>query len=164
MLSHVCVKRMVWLLLIASLVACVSPRERSQVLTEEILKDLPLPEGTTLLNSTMFERLSDTGTGTHFGIRGLYGCNTDYTLIIDQYRELLRSEGWLEFALTARGNPLFCNPDYEGIHLNLARLSDLENGALSMSDSLLSEYEAAYQTLYVVSISHFPFDETGTCE
>lgn len=164
MLSHICSKRMVWLLLVVSLVSCASPQESSQVLAEEILEGLPSLDRTTLLNTSELEVLSGTGVGTHFGVQGLYGSHMDYPLIVGLYRELLPSQGWIELAITARGNPIFCNPDYEGVHLSLARLTDLENERSPVSTDLLSEYEVTYQTLYVITVIHYPFDEVGTCE
>jgi len=165
MLSHNHSKASVLILLITCclLVACVSPREKSQALTERILDHLPVPDGAILLHSSEFENISRTGMGTHFGVRGLYGFDTEYSLIVEQYRELLSAEGWVEFGLTAGGNPLFCNPDYDAVRLSLADSAGLEEGVFAIPANMLSEYRATYHTLYVVTLSHFPFDETGTC-
>jgi len=160
-LRRVCSRGIVWLLLVVGLVACTSPQERSVALTTEILQGLPLPDGATLLYSNEFERLAKTGIGTHFGVRGLYGCNADYAWVVEQHRELLRSTGWIEYAPIDTDNPLFCNFDHEGVRLSLVRLGDLEDGTLSITDSLLSEYEATHRTLYVVTVVHFPFDDIG---
>jgi hypothetical protein len=164
MLLHIRSKATVLLLLIAFLTACTSPRERSQALAAEILGQLPVPDDAALLYSSEFESISSTGMGTGFGVRGLYGSDTEYSLVVEQYRDLLSAQGWVQFTPITEDTLWFCNPDYEGIRLELANTAGLGDEIFAIPADILREHRATHQTLYVVTVAHFPFDETGICK
>jgi hypothetical protein len=163
MLSRARLELALMLFLTVCLTGCVSQQERSQAVATEILEGLPVPNGATLLYTGGFERVSRTGMGTHFGARGLLGSNVDYLLITTEHRELLSAEGWVEYAVTNLGNTAFCKPELDGIRLEIFNVADFAEVHTIPAD-LLCEYEVAYETLYVVQVSHYPFDDLGACE
>jgi hypothetical protein len=71
---------------------------------------------------------------------------------------LLVAQGWQQFYSfeTQLG---FCNPDYPRIDVRIADIAGFEENYADM----LAEVEEEYSTLYVVTVSHSPFDSSGIC-
>jgi hypothetical protein len=145
------------LFLIYALISCTSPREASQSLTRKILEQLPVPAGATLLHISEFERISKTGMGTGFGVKGLYGSQTEYNHILREYRDLLTARGWQEYVYLE--NQLrFCNPDYEAVEITIANLAGYEEYYAEMLAEVGNDILGEHSTLYVINVSHHPFD------
>jgi hypothetical protein len=150
-------QKAVILLSICALASCAPPRETSQSLTREILEQLPVPDGATLLHMSEFERVSKTGMGTHFGVEGLYGSNAEYNHILEEYRHLLTARGWQEYDYLE--NQLrFRNPDYEAVEIIIANVVGFEEYYTEMLVEVNEDTLREYSTLYVVNVSHHPFD------
>jgi hypothetical protein len=150
-------RKVVALFLICGLVACASPRQTSQALTREILEQLPIPDGAALLHISEFERISKTGMGTHFGVEGLYGSNAEYNHILEEYRDLLIAQGWqqddhLENQLRFR------SLDYKAVEIVIANVAGFEEYYAEILAEVDEGTLIEYNTLYVVNISHHPFD------
>jgi hypothetical protein len=145
------------LLSICVLASCASPRETSQSLTRKILKQLPVPNRATLLHISEFERVSKTGMGTHFGVEGLYGSNAEYNHILEEYRDLLTVQGWqkddhLENQLRFR------SLDYKAVEIVIANVAGFEEDYADILAEVSEDTLREYSTLYVVNVSHYPFD------
>lgn len=151
-------------LLVVVLVAC-QPSNKSYTLTENILSQIPVPDDAVQLYTNKIERLAKTGMGTHFGVRALYGADTPYSILLDQYSELLAAKGWQKYRVTPTGSPEFCHPDYNDVSLGMTDIAAFDGrDQIGVPQNVLSEAEKTYGTIYVVTIVHFPFDETGACK
>lgn len=146
--------------LLAYAMSCTSPRERSQALTEEILKGLVVPEEATLLHVKKFERLAKQGVGTSFGLQAYYGINKEYTSVVEQYQNLLSDQGWREYAHTTWEHPWFCNRDYQNVSIELRSISFKTISATNMFPIT----ETTYDTFYRITVVQFPFDDIGDCQ
>lgn len=150
------------LLLVCFLVSCVSPRTKSQELTMEILEDLPVPDDAKLLHARKFENISKTGMGTFFGSKGLYGANAGYQAVFDEYRNLLAAQEWSEYSF---GDEIrFCNPNYKDIDITITDMAGFEEYYTDILAEVDNQIIESYSTMYVVTVSHYPFDSPGFCE
>jgi hypothetical protein len=145
------------------LVACRSAK-RSYAITERVLDRLPVPDNAVQLYVGRVERLSKTGIGTSFGTRSLYGVQTSYSSLTEQLSELLVTAGWQQYGTTGIGNPHFCHADYADLRLSIADVKKLDRDELGIPLNVLSESGDSYETLYIITVVHFPFDETGLCK
>lgn len=150
------------LFVICTLVSCASPREKSQALTREVLEQLPVPDSATLLHASEFENISRTGMGSFFGAEGLFGSNAEYNHIFEEYCDLLTAYGWQEYSF---GDQLrFCNPDYKDVDIDITGLAGFEEYYTEMLAEMDDEVMEKYNTLYIVTVSHYPFDSPSFCE
>lgn len=150
------------LLLVCFLVSCVSPRTKSRELTMEILEDLPIPDDAKLLHVRKFENISKTGMGTFFGSEGLYGSNAGYQAVFYEYRNLLAAQEWSEYSFGDETR--FCNPNYEDIDITITSMAGFEEYYTDILAEVDNQTIESYSILYVVTVSHYPFDSPGFCE
>lgn len=143
-------------------VSCVSPSDRSLSLTKEVFQQLPVPEDSVLLSVLEFEHLSKTGIGTHFGVKGLYGSDAPFADVLEEHRDLLIAKGWQQFYSfeTQLG---FCNPDYPEVDIRIADIAGFEENYADMLEEVEGGTVKEYSTLYIVAVSHSPFDSSGYC-
>jgi hypothetical protein len=154
-------QRIVIALSICALTTCASPRDKSQQLTRQVFEQLPVPAGATLLFASEYENISKTGMGTYFGFEGLYGSDAEYDHVFEEYRGLLAARGWQEYDF---GNRLrFCNPDYKAVDIGIANLAGFEEYYDEMLAEVSDEEIQASNTLFIVRVSHYPFDSPGFC-
>jgi hypothetical protein len=104
-----------------------------------------------------FERVSKTGMGTHFGVEGLYGSDAEYSHILRKYRDLLTIQGWqeddhLENLLRFR------NLDYEAVEIVIANVAGFEEYYAEILTEVNEGTLSKYNTLYIINVSHYPFD------
>lgn len=149
-------RSMALLILVCIITSCRSPRQTSQALTSEILQQSPQSSEVKLLHSLEFENISETGRGTFFGVMGLYGSDVDYDDLFDYYVVFLTKQGW---QTNSFGDYMrFCSPDYADVEIGLENVQGFEEHYRALLEGADPDTLKEYATLYVVRISHFPFD------
>jgi hypothetical protein len=128
----------------------------------EILEHLSVPRDAKLLHARKFENLSKTGMGTFFGSEGLFGSNVGYQAVFDGYRNLLTAQGWSEYSFGDETR--FCNPNYKDIDITITDMAGFEEYYTDILAEVDNQTIESYSTLYVVTVSHYPFDSPGFCE
>ncbi len=157
--SSVTFKLIVALWVLGCLVACTSPREKSQTLAKELLEQLSAPEGAELLYMKEVENLALQGVGTGFGIKVLYGSNEEYSDIVSRYQELLTRQGWVD---GFDGYSGYCYPGHKGVWFSMWQY-DEDDFADSGAVNVIPTTEITHPTFYVVVIKQYPFDGISDC-
>ncbi|MBN1452130.1 MAG: hypothetical protein JW963_14025 [Anaerolineales bacterium] len=148
----------VWVL--GCLVACTSPREKSQTLAKELLEQLSAPEGAELIYVEEVENLALQGMGTGFGIDVLYSSSEEYSDIVSRYQELLIQQGWVNIVFNDYS--YYCYPGYRSVEFWMWQY-DEDDFADSGAMNVISTAETTYPTLYAVAIMQYPFDGDSDC-
>ena len=148
-------------LLFTYLPACQSPRERFQSETQDVLDKIPTPDEVELVCLEYLERLAKQGIGTSFGVAATYGTDSRYDDIAEQYRAHLSEQGWQKFGHTTWEHPWYCNPQYQGIRIEIVELSGNTQCKSSSNTTLV---DSDFQTFYILDVLKFPYDDIGGCQ
>lgn len=145
-------------LLFTYLSACQSPRERFQTEIQDVLNQIPTPDGVDLVCLEYLERLAKQGIGTSFGVAATYGTDLRYDDIAEQYRVHLSEQGWRKYGRTTWEEPVYCNPQYKGIVIEIFMSSGSIQCENSSSNAAVN---SNFQTFYIVTVRKFPYDSIG---
>lgn len=148
-------------LLLFCLPACQSPRERFQSETQDVLDQIPTPDEVELVCLEYVERLAKQGIGTNFGVTATYGTYLSHDDITEQYQSQLTEQGWQKFDRTTWEHPWYCNPQYQGIRIEIVELSGSIQCKSSSSTTLI---DSEFQTFYILDVLKFPYDDIGGCQ
>ncbi len=138
------------------------------LLVEQVYATMPPPpQGAELLyqgRMEFCEFISGSTVSQHYGLWSLYGFNEQGFNINEYYWDILSAQGWIAYRTMATGpRPIFCHPDYDFIEADAphdwaAHLYDPPAPA-----NIVAEAKKNYQTLFDVSVVHWPSELAHEC-